>query len=134
MTGYVLDFHEHGLLDPDGKVQDMTLDQVKDHNRQLADAEVEQAKKTGRGIFYLTWTQNPNDKIPGIKTYYVGTWEGSFKWNCYIKSSWHNFAGRDGRRDCWFNLEGTPGHLWHGVNIGDNDIVRCKRLSAKARK
>jgi len=86
MTGYVLDFHEHGLLDPDGKVQDMTLDQVKDHNRQLPDAEVEQAKKTGRGIFYLTWTQNPNDKIPGIKTYYVGTWEGSFKWNCYIKS------------------------------------------------
>lgn len=134
MTGYVINFPGHGLFDPDGKVEGMTQDQVANHNRMLAEAEVDQAKKTGKGIFYLTWTQNPNDKIPGIKRYYVGTWDGSHKWNCYVKCSHHNFAGRDGRRDVWFNLEQEPGYLWHGVNIGNNDIVRCKRLASKARR
>lgn len=29
------------------------------------------------------------------------------------------------RTDVWFN--GPDGHVWHGVNIGDNEICRCKR-------
>lgn len=41
-------------------------------------------------------------------------------------SSFHNMAGRDGRTDYWFT--GPDGKNWHGVNIGDMDLVRCHRL------
>ena len=47
-----------------------------------------------------------------------------------VSRSWHNFAGRDGRRDVDF--VGPDGFIWHGTNIGDNDVLRAKRTKRKA--
>lgn len=60
----------------------------------------------------------------------VSNWPGSFKLRVrFQKTSWHNFAGKGGRTDCWFT--GPDGKEWHGVNIGrHNQVVRCKRLKA----
>lgn len=54
-------------------------------------------------------------------------WPGSFKVeNLYIRKSNHNFAGRDGRSDFWFTLEGQN---FHGVHIGNNNkCAKVKRV------
>ena len=80
-------------------------------------------RNTGRFTGYLTAKQQPN----GMRVYWVGNWPGSLKLHVggAIKYSFHNFVGRDGRRDFWFTFEGTQ---WHGVNIGDSDIAHCKRI------
>lgn len=44
------------------------------------------------------------------------------------KVSDHNMAGKNGRTDVWFI--GPDGSTWHGVNIGDHQILRCKRTKA----
>ena len=57
--------------------------------------------------------------------HYVTNWPGTLKIKVgNVKSSWHNMAGRDGRRDFWFPFEG---HLWHGVNIGWGQVARCRK-------
>ena len=48
---------------------------------------------------------------------------------CRYRTSYHNFAGKNGRTDVWFC--GPDGHTWHGVNIGNHQIVRCKRTKIK---
>lgn len=53
-------------------------------------------------------------------------WPNSFSvrvWN--IRKSYHNFAGKDGRTDFWFEFEGKR---YHGVNIGDNECAKVKVL------
>ena len=55
----------------------------------------------------------------------VSNWPGTLRFPAYCKESWHNFAGKDGRRDAWFWMDGK---LWHAVSIGDNQVARCKRL------
>jgi hypothetical protein len=111
MTGYVFNFTGHGSFAPGGKVDDMTEGQVKAHNAALAAVEVEAMKASGRALLYLH-----GDK--------VGTWESSYMWAVSRRrESRHNIRGT--RLDVWFT--GPDGAMWHGVNIGDNDIVRCKR-------
>lgn len=54
----------------------------------------------------------------------VTNWPGSLKIPIYrVKSGRHNIART--RLDTWFSFEGSA---WHGVNIGDNDILRCRKL------
>jgi hypothetical protein len=80
------------------------------------------AKKTGKAIFYV-FGRGSNAKID-LDKLRVGTWTGKTKWSCTkARSSHHNFAGRNGRLDLWWNIDNQK---WHGVNIGDNDIVRAK--------
>jgi hypothetical protein len=46
-----------------------------------------------------------------------------------IKRSLASAFGRPiTRYDVWFEFEGTQ---WHGVNQGDNEICRCRRLAAR---
>lgn len=79
-----------------------------------AENDKEQMRRTGRACLYLN-----------AKTREVTNWPGSLRLRCGpARKSWHNFAGRNGRTDVWFTFEGDT---WHGVNIGDNDILRCKR-------
>lgn len=74
----------------------------------------------GRCTLYLT--QNDDQWI-------VGNWPGTLNVRCSIpRYSFHNFAGQRGRRDVWFRCEG---HEFHGVNIGDNDILRVRRIRDK---
>ncbi len=115
-TGYVIEFAGKGAYAPSGKVE-MTTAQVEAHNRELAQAEIEHAKQTGRAIFYLF----SREGFTGD----VGNWTGEHRWHIrHSRDSWHNMAGK--RTDLWFT--GPDGKNWHGVNIGDNDIVRCKRV------
>ncbi len=60
----------------------------------------------------------------------VSNWPGSlsFKADCY-RTSFHNMAGKNGRTDVWFT--GPDGFTWHGVNIGDHQILRCERTRTK---
>lgn len=44
------------------------------------------------------------------------------------KNGRHNIAGT--RIDVWFT--GPDGAAWHGVNIGDNDILRCRKLKSRS--
>lgn len=63
----------------------------------------------------------------------VTNWPGSLSFPVWhVRKSWHNFAGRDGRRDCWFN--GPDGHVWHFVSIGDMDLGRARRTKEVWRK
>ena len=56
--------------------------------------------------------------------WYFSNWPGSFKIHAYYtRSSWHNFAGRNGRTDFWCIFEGN--HYW-GVQIGHNN--QCATL------
>jgi hypothetical protein len=50
---------------------------------------------------------------------YFTNWPGTLKVKIYYsRDSWHNFAGRNGRTDFWFTLEGKR---FHGVHIGHNN-------------
>ena len=113
--GYIFDSGEHGTFSPDGKVP-YTKEQADEHNRILADAEWTGMLKHGRGTLYLTikegyWSASD---WPGINRVPIHAQRRSF----------HNFAGQNGRTDVWFRLDGSD---WHGVNIGDNQILRVKR-------
>lgn len=122
--GYLFNFAGHGAFAPDGKamlqngtLRDLTQDEVDTHNRLLGEAELAAIKKHGRGIMYLT--RQPHG------SYHVATWTGQGRTLCHnVRRSWHNMAGKDGRTDVDFTLDGSR---WHGVNIGDNQICRVKR-------
>lgn len=43
-----------------------------------------------------------------------------------------SWGGEVERYDVWFTY-GDGRNIWHGVNIGDNQIVRCRRLKRKSR-
>lgn len=69
----------------------------------------------GRHTLYLT------DKA-------IVNWPGTLSIPTFgIRKSWHNFAGRDGRRDVWFDYKGNS---YHGVNIGNSQILHVKRIKA----
>lgn len=120
--GYIFKFEGHGVFDPNGKIDEPLSDlDIINHNTKLAIMEIEAAMKTGKALLYLY-----RDRT---QSYSVGTWDGTYKFPCLKgKTSWHNFAGKDGRRDCWFNINGQR---WHGVNIGNNDIVHAKRIKSR---
>ena len=118
--GYVFNF-QGGAFDLGGKAKgSMTQAEIDAHNKALAVAEVESMKQTGQAVLYLRTKLCPD----GFKRDFVGTWEGSFNFQvCNRNTSKHNMAGK--RLDLWF--VGPDGKTWHGVNIGDNQIVRCHR-------
>jgi hypothetical protein len=55
----------------------------------------------------------------------VTNWPGSLRFPVWsIKKSPHNIARW--RYDAWFN--GPDGHVWHGVQYGENtQLIHCKR-------
>lgn len=57
--------------------------------------------------------------------YFVVNWPGTLEIPVYVREGRHNI-GRT-RFDTWFSVAGKH---WHGVNIGDNDILRCKRVKS----
>ena len=128
--GYIFKFGNEKIYDPNGKIEEPLSDlDIINHNTKVAIMEIESALKTGKATFYLFKSKKCND--PWIEKYYlnVGTWDGTYKFEIIdIHKSWHNFAGPDGRRDCWFKIKDQ---LWHGVNIGDNDIVHAKRIKSR---
>jgi len=70
---------------------------------------------TGRIVLYLTAGSM------------VTNWPGTLKFRvAHSRPGRHNFAGR--MVSVWFT--DSDGREWYGRNIGDNQILRCKRLKA----
>lgn len=58
----------------------------------------------------------------------VTNWPNTLQFKPHaIRAGSHNI-GRY-RHDVWFT--GPDGFIWHGINIGDSQILRCKRTKAK---
>lgn len=121
-AGYVFNFQGHGAFDPNGRVSADADDQaIARHNAELAEREIREMRINGRALLYYFPARVCPD---GFKRDFVGTWDSSTLFMvCNQNSSWHNIGGK--RIDLWFR--DPDGATWHGVNIGDNDIVRCKR-------
>jgi len=120
--GYIFKVGDKKIYDPDRKIDEPLSDlDIIIHNTKLATMEIETAMKTGKALLYLY-----RDRT---QSYSVGTWDGTYKFSCLKgKTSWHNFAGKDGRLDLWFKIKDQS---WHGVNIGNNDIVYAKRIKSR---
>ena len=59
----------------------------------------------------------------------VTNWPGTLKIDVIdYRTSMNNFRAE--RLDVWF--VGPDQKIWHGVNVGDNQILRCKRTKRKA--
>lgn len=70
----------------------------------------------GKHVFYLS---RRDGKIT------VTNWPGTLRYAATaVRKGRHNIAGE--RIDVWF--KDHLGREWHGVNLGDNDILRAKRL------
>jgi len=128
LCGYIFNFSGHGAFAPDSRIQvesnglarEATEGEIQTHNRLLGEMELASLKKEGKGTLYLS---KENGR------YSVATWSGVGRVSCHhVRKSWHNMAGRDGRTDVWFSLDGSQ---WYGVNIGDNQICRVKRCKGK---
>lgn len=122
-AGYVINAPGHGAFDPSGRVAvEPAPDVVAAHNAEVSRKQVEHMRATGRGLLYLKLRGNLATQAE------VTTWDGLHKWPATItRVSWHNMAGAKGRTDVDFQFDGSR---WHGANIGDNDMVRCKRCKS----
>jgi hypothetical protein len=117
-TGYIFQFNGHGAFSPEGQVAgEMTEAQIKEHNDKLAVAELAAMKETGVATLYLF--------RDAVGNYSVGTWASAPFQRSNVQRmtrSRNNWGAQ--RTDVWFVVDGVH---WHGVNLGDNDIVRCRR-------
>jgi hypothetical protein len=59
----------------------------------------------------------------------ITNWPGSLVFATgAVKVGRHNWAGY--RFDVWFT--GPDGEEWHGVSLGDSDLLRCRRVRRKS--
>lgn len=81
-----------------------------------------------KGVISL-YLQHKDKESKHIPTH-VSNWPDTLSFRIRsFRTSWHNFAGSDGRTDVWFEFEG---YLWHGVCIGDMDITRCRQTKKRS--
>lgn len=129
--GYIFNFAGHGAFAPDGKVtladgRELTQSEIDTHNRLLAEAEFAAILKHGQGVLYLS-KPAPETYEAKAGHFKVSTWCSTGKpvYTYHERKSRNDFGTQ--RTDVWFMLDGSR---WHGVNIGDNDIVRVKRCKS----
>jgi hypothetical protein len=81
--------------------------------------EEKEVGKKGSGEKHVFYLSKKDGK------YSVINWPGTLRYTVTaVKSGRHNMAGT--RTDVWF--KDHLGREWHGTNIGDNDLLRAKRL------
>lgn len=115
--GFLLDFGSKVFAQ--GTEIDFPVADVPAHNAKMLDLITEGMRQTGRGVLYLS--KNADGK------WIVTDFTGKFTMQpLSVKKSGHNMADRF---DAWFRFEGF---VWHGVNIGDNEILRCRRTKTAA--
>lgn len=93
--------------------------------------DAEELRTTGRLVGYFTYsTPGINHARSAPRDQYVGSptftnWPGTLKISTYthVRVSRNNFGAT--RLDFWFTWEGRT---YHGVNIGDNQIARVRRV------
>jgi len=89
--------------------------------------------QTGRILLYLSLKPDVKREAipvscarhPIASEHTLTNWPGTLRFDPhYIKKGRHNIAGT--RYDVWF--PGPDGHIWHGINYGENtQITHCKR-------
>lgn len=142
-AGYIFNFAGHGAYDPTGKIKvgdlELTEEQVKAHNKILADAELKAIVERGKGTFYFSYDlkvdppYSPiNPRWQGRSTrrysnYRVSNFDGTFKVSCFANrvftpgfncsERWHvHFIGPDGKK-------------WYGIHQGEtHQLLRARRL------
>lgn len=103
-------------IDDNGLIREPMKAEVKAHNAELESQQLAAMKKAGKGTLYLTQDETG--------AFYVSTWSGLHKMRCLeVRKSWHNMAGKDGRKDVYFYYGEKR---WHGVNVGDSQLCRVK--------
>lgn len=138
-AGYIFNFEGHGAYAPDGKVKvgdaELTQAQVDEHNRLLGEMEKQAAIEHGRAVFYFSYKIDPpytpeNPRWRGGRTYSnfkVSNWCGSWKApHTYATKSFTPGFNCSERWHVYFT--GPDGKQWYGINQGDNQIVRARRL------
>ena len=83
--------------------------------------ERERMAETGRGTLYLT----RREIMGGHVRHYATDWADKLEFRIHNMSRSRNNFGAQ-RTDVWFL--GPDGAPWYGLNIGDNEILRCRRL------
>lgn len=88
--------------------------------------------KTGKMMLYLTAITTAAFSIHNESTYKVTNWPNTLSFNCgTVRKGRHNIAGT--RYDVWFS--GPDGHVWHGVQYGENtQVCHCKRTVERWKK
>jgi len=135
-VGYIFNFEGKGAYSPEWlvKVGDthLTQAQVDEHNRLLGEMEIEHAKQAGKGLFYFSYNVTPpsgRDPREGrlYSDWRVSNWCGSWKatW-CHASSSFTPGFNCGKRWHVYFT--GPDGKKWYGINQGDTQIVRARRL------
>ena len=72
----------------------------------------------GKGVMYLVRSSDGTHKVTN--------WPGTLSVKVdRVKMSNHNMVGRNGRTDVWFTWQGCK---WHGVNIGEQQLCRVRRV------
>lgn len=116
-AGYIFNFTGHGAYNPNGKIEgELSQVEIDAHNASLSRAELEQMEKTGKAVLFL---------FVDTSGHSVGTWASKPSERFRITGhsySRNNFGAQ--RMDVWFRAFGAN---WHGVNVGDNDILRVKK-------
>ena len=145
-AGYIFNFNSHGAFQPIGKVATSTgptEEEIKTHNSLLAKAERDAMIQHGEGTFYITETrepkctpQNPRWQIENnggftYKNSTVSQWTGEWKAPCHVRRGYSYGFCRVETRWIWFT--GPDGKAWYGVNKGDMDCFRGKRLKHQPR-
>lgn len=122
-AGYVFNFQGRAF-DPASRIQSTpTQSEIDAHNALVARRELAGLIMLGHGCLYL---------VPdGAGNWFATQWAGGLRVPVSnIRKSWHNMAGAEGRTDCDFSFDGSR---WHGINIGDSQILRVKRCKGGAR-
>jgi len=99
-----------------------------------ADQDRKWMQEKGQTTLYLTYKTAPRiphegHEGPDVRRGVITNWPGTLAFPVYyLKEGRHNIAGR--RYDAWFS--GPDGHIWHGVQYGDNtELIHCKRTKEK---
>ena len=109
-------FHSpgRGTYCPDNGRVDVTPDEASMHNLALGRARLASMNANGRALLYLVDGGANGDGMM------VQDWSGVLRIKpTRVRKGQHNIART--RWDVWFMHEGQA---WHGVNIGDNQILR----------
>lgn len=123
-AGYIFNFEGHGAYAPDGKVKvgdaELTQGQVDEHNRLLGEMEKQAAIDYGKAVFYFS-------KATKERTSRVSNWCGSWK-SPYVYSYSSFTPGFNCSKRWHVYFTGPDGKKWYGINQGDNQIMRARRL------
>lgn len=88
---------------------------------------------TGRAVLYFSRASREGallfKKDGATPLYFVTNWPGTLVFEASrVKKAHHNWHNVT-RYDVWFT--DGQGCEWHGINLGDNEILRCKRKQSK---